>query len=77
MFSQSASFLSTVAQRKVPDFPWILLVLMTAGGILGGMLGHRLNKRLSARQVEKLFDGLLVVIIGICVYNALRFGGVL
>ena len=73
MFSQIASCLSTVVQGKVPQFPWALLVLMTAGGVLGGMLGQKLNKKLTAPQVEKLFDALLILIIIICAYNACRF----
>lgn len=77
LFSQGFSFLSTVAQGKVPQFPWLLLVLMVAGGVLGGMLGHKVNRRLSARQVERLFNGLLVLIILICVYNAARFAAAL
>ena len=77
LFSQAFSFLSTVVQGRVPSFHPALLVLMVAGGVLGGMLGHRLNRRLSAPQVEKLFDGLLCVIILICVYNAVRFASAL
>lgn len=73
LFSQAASFLSTAVQGKIPVFPWALLVLMIAGGVLGGIIGSRLNEKLSARQVEKLFTGLLILIILICIYNACRF----
>lgn len=77
LFSQAASAISTFVQRKVPTFSWALLVLMAAGGVLGGTLGHKLNEKLSARQVDKLFTALLVLIILICVYNAWRFYGML
>jgi len=73
LFSQAASFLSTAVQGKIPEFPWVLLALMIAGGVLGGMIGSKLNEKLSAKQVDKLFTGLLVLIILICVYNACRF----
>ena len=73
LFSQAASFLSTAVQGKIPEFPWALLVLMILGGVLGGILGSRLNEKLSARQVDKLFTALLLLIILICVYNAGRF----
>ena len=77
LFSQAASALSTVAQGKIPEFSWLLLILMVAGGVLGGMLGHKLNEKLSAKQVDKLFVALLVLIILICVYNAFRFAGMM
>ena len=77
LFSQAASFLSTAVQGKIPDFPWVLLILMIAGGVLGGMLGSKLNEKLNAKQVEKLFTGLLVLIILICIYNACRFAAAL
>ncbi len=74
LFSQLFSFGSTVLQGRVPEFPWLLLVLMVSGGILGGMLGQKVNQRLNAGQVEKLFNALLCLIILICIYNAVRFG---
>lgn len=77
LFSQAASALSTAVQGKIPAFSWALLVLMVAGGVLGGMLGHKLNEKLNARQVDKLFTALLVLIILICVYNAWRFAGMM
>lgn len=77
LFSQAASALSTVVQGKIPEFSWLLLVLMVAGGVLGGMLGHKFNEKLSAKQVDKLFIGLLVLIILICVYNACRFAAMM
>ena len=77
LFSQFASVLSTAAQGRIPQFSYLLLLLMVAGGVLGGMLGHKLNEKLSARQVDKLFSALLIVIVLICVYNAWRFAAML
>lgn len=77
LFSQAASALSTAVQGKIPQFSWALLILMVAGGVLGGTIGHKLNEKLSARQVDKLFTALLVLIILICVYNAWRFAGMM
>ena len=45
---------------------------MVAGGIGGGIVGRSLNKKMDNRAVDKLFIGLMVLIVGICVYNALR-----
>lgn len=41
--------------------------------MLGGMGGRVLNRRLSGEQVTRLFIGLMLVIVGICLYNAVRF----
>ena len=73
MFSQASSFLTSCIQRTIPEFELIYMVLMVAAGILGGMLGSKINKRISAATTDKLFAGLLLVIVFICFYNAWRF----
>lgn len=57
----------------IPDFPISLLLLMVIGGIAGGICGRSLNKKLSERTVDKLFVLLMLVIIGINIYNIYRF----
>ena len=56
---------------SVPPVSLLMLLVMVAGGIGGGVLGRRINRRLSGEDVHKLFIGLTVVIMGICVYNML------
>lgn len=73
LFSQITSLLNTLITRTVPEFSVILLVLMTFGGILGGMCGRRINKKIDTNVVDKLFIGLMIVIIGINIYNIWRF----
>ena len=72
LFSQAASFLSTVVTGSVPEFRWMALALMVAGGIGGGIVGRKLNKKMDNKAVDKLFVGLMVLIVAICVYNAIR-----
>lgn len=69
LFSQIASLLSSVITKSVPDFEVPMLVLMVAGGITGGIAGRALNKKISDAAVDKLFIGLMVVIILINIYN--------
>lgn len=71
LFSQLASLISTLISG-VPEFRMPVLALMVAGGIGGGIVGRSLNKKMDNRAVDKLFIGLMVLIIGICVYNAVR-----
>lgn len=75
LFSQLASFLSTLI-TGVPEFETAALLVMIAGGIGGGIAGRALNKKMDNRAVDKLFICLMVLIIGICVYNAVRSFGI-
>jgi hypothetical protein len=74
LFSQLASLLATLLTGTVPAFRWPTLLLMVAGGIGGGILGRLCNKRLDNRAVDKLFIGLMAVIIFISLFNAYRYG---
>jgi uncharacterized membrane protein YfcA len=72
LFSQTASLLATLLTASVPEFRIPALILMVAGGIGGGIVGRKLNKKMDNKAVDKLFIGLMVLIVGICVYNAVR-----
>ena len=73
LLSQTASLLSVLFSGSVPAFEPLTLLAMVSAGILGGLISARLHKKLSARTTDKLFSGLLVVIIIICIYNLIRF----
>ncbi len=73
LFSQIASLLNTLITRTVPEFEAGLLILMVAGGILGGAGGRVVNRRMDGAMVNKLFIGLMVIIMLICVYNIVQF----
>ncbi|EET61969.1 hypothetical protein BRYFOR_06163 [Marvinbryantia formatexigens DSM 14469] len=73
LFSQITSLINTLVTRTVPEFSVILLVLMVAGGILGGMAGRAINKKIDGSVVNRLFIGLMGVIMLICVYNIYQF----
>ena len=69
LFSQLASLISTILSG-LPEFRLPVLALMVAGGIGGGIVGRSLNKKMDNRAVDKLFIGLMMLIVLICVYNA-------
>ena len=75
LFSQLASVLATILTRAVPPFQWAALLLMAAGGIGGGVAGRALNRRMDENMVDKLFIGLMAVIIGISIYNGWQYSG--
>lgn len=73
LFSQITSLLSTLLTNTVPVFDVRTLVFMVLGGIFGGMTGRVANKRLDNAAVDKLFIGLMVIIIGISIYNSWHY----
>lgn len=73
LFSQLTSLLSTLVTKTVPEFSFVLLLLMAAGGILGGVCGRVINKKIEERMVDRLFIFLMGVIIGINAYNIYQF----
>ena len=71
LFSQLASLISTLLSG-LPAFQPLVLAVMVVGGIGGGIAGRSLNKKMDNRAVDKLFICLMVLIIAICVFNAVR-----
>lgn len=72
-FSQITSLVCSLVTGSVPDFSVSVFLWMIAGGIGGGIAGRAWNKRLNEHMVERLFTVLLIVIIGINVYNIGKF----
>lgn len=72
-FSQIASLISSVVTGSIPVFSVRILLLMVAGGIAGGICGRALNKNIEDKTVDKLFIGLMVVMILINAYNIWKF----
>ena len=69
LFSQITNLLTMLLTRSIPGFSLFALVLMVAGGIGGGIAGRALNKKMDNKAVDKLFIALMVVIIGIRLWN--------
>lgn len=76
LFSQITSLLTTLITRSVPEFQWQALLFMVTGGIGGGIIGRKLNKHLDNTAVDRLFIGMMAIIICISVFNAVRYAGV-
>ena len=72
-FSQTASLIASIVTHTVPDFAWGMLALMVCGGIGGGMVGRKINKKIESATVDKLFIGLMVVMIVVNIFNIFKF----
>lgn len=73
MFSQFASLLQTVIRGTVPSVDLLILVLMVIAGVSGGIIGGRINKKISADKVDRLFNGFMIVTVGISIFNIIKF----
>lgn len=71
-FSQTASLISTIVTGSVPSFHISILVLMVICGITGAVCGRLLNSRIKENTVEKLFIGLIIIVIFINIYNIIK-----
>lgn len=72
LISQSVSVMMTLLGKGAPAFEWPILLAMVSAGVLGGLISARLHRRLSAGTTDKLFSALLVVILMICGFNAVK-----
>lgn len=76
LFSQAASTVASLATGGAAGVDMLMLVVMACCGIFGGFAGRKVNSRIDDRAVDKLFIGLMVVIMGICVFNMIKYMGV-
>ena len=73
--SQSASLISTLVTRSVPDFNILMLILMALSGIFGGVVGRIFNKKLSGGHVRIIFLAAMLVIILLSIRNFFAYLG--
>ena len=72
-FSQVANFLTNSIQGTFPEFNMLLLVSMMVTGIVGAMAGRSLTKRLANEQVDRLFMGVMLLIVLLSAFNVRKF----
>ncbi len=73
-FSQVLSLATTLVTKSVPQFDWTMLLLMMGFAVIGATLGRTFSKKMSSRNVDVLFMILMAVIIGLSIYNCIRYG---
>lgn len=77
LISQSASLVMTFVKGNVPTALyrdvdmglWVMLLGMMLCGVYGGIVGKKINKKMPTETVDKLFIGLIVVIMALCCWN--------
>lgn len=69
LISQIASLITSFVTHSIPAFSPVNLIFMICGGIAGGIVGRKCNKKMDNHAVDRLFVGLMIVILLICLYN--------
>ena len=72
LLSQIANFLFSLLEGNIPLVQWPMLIAMICAGVTGGSLSAALRKKINAKQTDRLFLGMLVIIFFICIYNMFR-----
>lgn len=73
LFSQISSICFMAATNTIPDIPVFQLLFMAGIGITGAAVGGKINHKINCRAVDKLFLGILVIVVGICCSNIYYF----
>jgi len=73
MFSQTSSLLSSIVSNKIPEFSPFMIILMACCGIGGGLVGSFIHQKARQETVDRLFIGLMSLIILINMYNIRKY----
>lgn len=72
-FAQTASLIFSFASSSVPEIDILTLAIMIVSGVIGGYVGRRINKKMSSKSVDTLFCFMLITIVGISIYNLVKY----
>ncbi len=72
-FSQLTSFGTTVVNGTIPVVDIFVLSIMIIGGITGSFVGSTISRKITNQKVDILFSAVMIVIIGISVYNLISY----
>ena len=72
-FSQIANLLANIFQGAIPPFSAVLLIAMMTSGVIGAMAGRKVSTTLDNTQIDKLFMGIMLIIVALSVYNVFRY----
>jgi len=74
LFSQFANFIAGLVSGVYWKHDLSILPVMIIGAIGGGFLGAYLQRKFTEKQVEKMFNGVQLIVLAMCFYNIIRNG---
>ena len=72
-FLSGCTVLTMSCYSVVKGLTWWGLSSVLFGGVCGGIVGRMANKKLDNQAADKLFIGIMVVIIAISLYNSVQY----
>ena len=72
LFAQISKLTTVALTTGFSGFDLSIAPFMIVGAILGGFIGASLNKKCSEKTVEKAFNGVQLLVLGITVFNIIR-----
>lgn len=73
LISQAVSLGMTIVRGATPSVMWWLLAGMVLCGVIGSEIGRQVHRRLNERGATLLFEGSMVLVMCINVYNIIKF----
>lgn len=73
LLSQLAATLQTVLRNGAPEVNGLLLLCMIAVAVIASEIGRQVNRRINNRQATYCLEGAMLLIMGISVYNMVKF----
>ncbi|MGL5244003.1 MAG: TSUP family transporter [Sarcina sp.] len=72
LFSQSAKLINIALTSGFIGMNLSALPYMIVGGIVGGFIGSTINKKISSKNIVKLFDIILILMILVNIFNIVK-----
>ncbi len=72
LFAQISKLTTIALTTGFSEFDLSVVPVMVAGAILGGFIGAGFNKKCKEETVEKAFNGVQLLVLGITIFNIIR-----
>ena len=72
LFSQFSKLTTIAFTKGFSDLDFVVVIVMIIAAILGGSLGAHFNKKLSEKTVEKAFNFVVLIVLGLTAFNIIR-----
>lgn len=69
LFSQFSKLTTIAFIKGFYNLDFTVVIVMVVGAIIGGFLGAYFNKKLSEKTVEKAFNFVILVVLGLTIFN--------
>lgn len=72
LFAQISKLTTVALTTGFAEFDLSIAPLMIIGAVMGGFIGAGLNKKCSEKTVEKAFNGVQLLVLGITIFNIIN-----